>query len=317
MTTDFRRSGVALIVVTYRSFGHLPDFLNCIPGAISGVDGVRVVVVDNDSDDGTSEFAEAHDIVSEVVQLGENLGYAAGINAGISHVPNCDAYFVLNPDVRLSHGCLETLLKHLEAPGIGICVPRLHDEHGQLLFSLRREPTILRELGEAILGGHRAGRWPLIGSTFVNPNTYEKAAIADWATGGAMLISGQCGEQVGPWDESFFLYEEEVDFSLRARDLGFSLAYVPGATATRIIGEGSSPELRALSRVNRIRLFRRRNGAFLGFLLHGVILFSELIRASVGRQESRVALKVLLREWAFHESPHRVISLATQNTRGS
>ncbi|MCZ7627704.1 MAG: glycosyltransferase [Microthrixaceae bacterium] len=69
-----------------------------------------------------------------------------------------------------------------------------------------------------------------------NTRDYARERDADWATGAAMLISAECLAAVGPWDESFFLYSEETDYCLRARDRGFKLRYSPKATATHIGG---------------------------------------------------------------------------------
>jgi N-acetylglucosaminyl-diphospho-decaprenol L-rhamnosyltransferase len=293
------RATVTLIVVTYNSKALLRDFVGALPEALRGVKDVEVIVVDNASTDGSAAEAESYAMVDEVFRLDQNRGYAAGINAGIRHRPDRDAYFVLNPDVRLWPGCVTHLLASLQnSQAAGIVVPALFSEHGEQLHSLRREPSLLRALGEALLGGYRAGRWPALGEIVMDDATYGQVGTADWATGGAMMIAGSCIAQVGLWDESFFLYEEEVEFALRARDCGFGLIYVPEAKATRLIGgEPSDSRFWPLIKINKVRLYARRHGRLLAVLYRGVVMLGEAIRAGAGRPESRRALKALLQPY--------------------
>lgn len=284
---------VAVIVVTYRSVAVLPGFLAALPAALRGVERTEVVVVDNDSDDGTVPIAIASGVVDRVVALGSNRGYAAGINEGVAAAPGHDAYLVMNPDIRLWPHAVGFLAQAATWPRVGISVPRLEDEHGQLQHSLRREPSVLRALGEAVLGG-RAGRWPALGEVVTESRAYSMVGVADWATGGAMFMTARCLQALGPWDESFFLYGEEVEFALRARDAGFLLAYVPEARATRLVGEGPSPAIWALMCANKAKLFRRRHGRCAAALYRAVLTGGEALRAVMGRAGSRAALRRLI-----------------------
>ena len=103
---------VAVVVVTYNSADVLPQCLESLrDGGADGVDLTDVVVVDNASDDASTEIAKASDgLPISVVQLTENVGYAAGLNAGVTALRNRppDAVMVLNPDCRLRPGSLAT-----------------------------------------------------------------------------------------------------------------------------------------------------------------------------------------------------------------
>ena len=119
-----------------------------------------------------------------------------------------------------------------------------------------------------------------------------------------MAMSAACIDTVGPWEESFFLYDEEVDFCLRAADAGFRVAYVAATIATRHVGRGDSAVAYALMRVNRVTLMRRRigrRGAALAWL--GLVV-GELLRSVQGRREARCALWALL----HRASPATVLS---------
>lgn len=293
---------VTLVVVTYNSAPLLHGFFTALPSALADVAGYEVVVADNASCDDSPALVAELEPEATVIRMDRNRGYAAGINAGIARASqNSRAVLVCNPDLRLHPGSVRLLLDELGSPEVGIVVPRLLEADGRLSLSLRREPNILRALGEALLGGNRAGRFARLGEVVSAPHAYERPGSADWACGALMLISRRCLDRVGPWDESFFLYSEETDFALRARDAGFELRYVPDAAATHLGGERhTSARLWALLTVNRVRLYSRRHGVASTAAFWGVVTLNEALRALAGRAVHRAALGALLRPrlWA-------------------
>jgi GT2 family glycosyltransferase len=253
-----------------------------------------VVVVDNASTDDTLAVARAALPEVLVHQTGTNAGYAGGINAGIASLPNTEAVLILNPDVRLRIGAIAALRAVLGESDTGITVPRVVDENGVMQWSLRRRPTLLRAIGEALLGGSRAGRVSALGELVVDPDVYKRPADADWATGAAMLLSRACLDAVGRWDESFFLYSEETDFALRAADAGFSLRYTPDATVVHLGGEAmTSPTLYPLLTRNRLVLYRRRHGRVAAAAFRTALILNESLRAPRGATH-RAALRTLV-----------------------
>jgi len=88
---------------------------------------------------------------------------------------------------------------------------------------------VLRTVGEALLGGTRAGWIPALGHLVLDPRCYERRGTSDWATGAAWMISRDCIESVGQLDERYFLYSEETEYMLRAADYGLTVRYQPSA----------------------------------------------------------------------------------------
>ncbi|SDU84319.1 Glycosyltransferase, GT2 family [Microlunatus sagamiharensis] len=290
-----RRDRVAVVVVLYNSAPLLPDLVESLPAGLTGVD-FELVGVDNASPDSSVETLLELAPWATVVRTGRNGGYAAGINAGVAAARPHDAVLVLNSDVRLRPGCVAALLEGLQRTGAGIAVPRLLDADGALIDSLRREPTVLRAIGDAVLGAQRAGRFATLGENVTDLDAYGRAQRSDWAEGSTQLISRECWETCGPWDESFFLYCEETEFDLRARDLGFSTWLVPEAQAVHLEGgSGLSDRLWVLQVTNRVRLFRRRHGRVAVDLYWAATLLREATRAMLGRSNSRAATRALLR----------------------
>ncbi len=288
---------VTLATVTWNSAGVLPGFLAAIPDAVVGLGSHELVIADNASTDSTLSVAARLAPDARVVRLEGNRGYAAGINAALCEAEPSRAVLVCNPDVRFQSGCVGRLYQALASDTrIGITVPRLLESDGRLAPSLRREPTVMRALGEALLGGDRAGRVPALGEVIHDPGAYRESRNVDWASGAVMLLSRECLRRTGPWDESFFLYSEETDFALRARDAGFLIRYVPEAVAVHIGGaQVSSPPLWALAVRNRIRLFGRRHGPVRTEAFRAAVLLNEGLRALTGRPTARSGFTAALR----------------------
>lgn len=110
------------------------------------------------------------------------------------------------------------------------------------------------------------------------------------------MISARCWKSAGEWDESFFLYAEETEYALRARDLGQRLAIVPEAVAVHLVGPSHrDPRLWSMVVVNKLRLFRRRNGRVRGAGFFVALALNEALRALAGRKVHWAGLVALLR----------------------
>ena len=278
-----------IIIVTYNSADVIQDLLESLPPALGQLTA-DVVVVDNGSADGTAELLSAREDCRVVRSA--NVGYAGGINRGVQEAQPAEAILILNPDVRLSEGSVEPLLETLRTPGTGLVVPQLRSSEGTIEPSLRRTPTVLRALG--LSGTGAAALSEHVHASDIQ--SYAEPHPVDWATGAVVLMSRICFDLLGGWDESFFLYSEETDVCLRARDAGLATRYEPRAVAVHIGGgSGRSDITHTMQVVNRVRLYRRRNRAPASWLYYGVIIAGELSHAVRGRRQSRFAVAALLR----------------------
>jgi GT2 family glycosyltransferase len=286
---------VAVVVVTWNSEALLPGLVASLEAGLAGT-SAQVIIVDNDSADGTMSTARQLVPHALVMSTGRNAGYSAAFNAGVAAADPFDAALVLNPDIRLLPGSIAALYGALDAAGgTGLAVPRIRNEDGSIARSLRREPTIARAFGTALLGS-RASRWQRFGEDVVDDSAYTTAGAVDWATGAAMLMSAVCLDKCGPWDESFFLYSEETEFALRARDNGFLTRFVPDAEVTHLGGESRvSARLWSLLTVNRVRLYRKRHSALATAVFWSALVMQEGARAALGKARSRRAVAALFR----------------------
>lgn len=181
----------------------------------------RVVVVDNGSEDGSACGLHIEGLPLAVVANRANRGFAAACNQGAQR-SEADYLLFLNPDTELFADSLAVPIEYLERPeaaAVGICGVRLVDGAGRPAVSCARFPT-LKVLASEALGLSRV--WP---SRFPphlgSPDECQSTREVDQIIGAFFLVRRRLFETLGGFDERFFVYFEEVDFSLRARQLGF------------------------------------------------------------------------------------------------
>jgi GT2 family glycosyltransferase len=231
-----------------------------------------VVVVDNASSDGTAAMVADRFPRARFVRNDANLGFAAAANRGVreTHAPYV---LVLNSDARLEPDALETLCRVLdEDDQVGLVGCEILDPDGSFQASHAPFPTLLGEL--LILSG--AGRL-LYGRWYPSRAPSRDAAVvtADYVSGACLLIRRAAFDAVGGFDESFFLYAEEVDLCRRLHDAGWKVAHAPGAKVRHRGGASSARAQReaALYR-GRVLYFRKHQGAAATAVLKAMILAS-------------------------------------------
>ena len=181
------------------------------------------------------------------------------------------------------------MLRALGEPGTGIVAPQIRSDDGALDLSLRREPTLLRCLG-------LTRRVPAFSEYVAERSAYAGPGTVDWAVGAVLLMSRHCYDLLGGWDESYFLYSEETDAALRARDAGLLTRYEPAAIATHIGGQsGQSATTHIMLIVNRVRLYRRRHGPAASWCYYLVTLAKEVSRIVRGHPRARAGALALVR----------------------
>ncbi len=275
------------MVVTYNSADHIVELLDSIPAAMGGLT-YSVVVVDNGSSDSTLEILDQRTDCLTVRST--NDGYAAGMNRAVRASEPADAILILNPDATLDPGAVPAMREVLRKPGVGIVAPRVREADGSLSPTLRRGPTMGRVGGLSFTG------WPIFTERIEEPSAYESEHEVEWAVGAILLIDNECYERLHGMDESYFLYSEETDFSLRAKDAGWATVYTPAAGAMHVGGgSGESATTHTMKQLNRIRLYRRRRGTLPAYAYYGMTVLSEIRRAVLGHDKSWPTVRALVR----------------------
>lgn len=278
---------VAAVVVTYNSEAHIVELLNSIPAAM-GAHTYSVVVVDNGSTDNTLDLLDQR--TDCTVVRSRNVGYAGGMNKAVQASPPAASILILNPDATLDPLSVPAMLEVLQKPKVGIVAPRVRESDESLSPTLRRGPTLGRVGGLSFTG------WPVFTERIENPQEYVAEHEVEWAVGAILLVARECYDLLGGLDESYFLYSEETDFSLRAKDAGWATVYTPNAGAMHIGGgSGESATTHMMKQINRVRLYRRRAGSVPAGFYFGMTVLNELRRALLGHNKSWPTVRALLR----------------------
>jgi N-acetylglucosaminyl-diphospho-decaprenol L-rhamnosyltransferase len=222
---------VSAVVVNHEAGQAL---LECV--ASLRAEGVtEVTVVDNASTDGSAQAVASVDRAIRLVQTGANLGYGAAANRGLG-VTSSELVLISNPDVAVHPGALRPLAEALEAdPTLAIAGPRILEADGRRYPSARRFPSLVDALGHALLGD--------LAPTNRFSRRYRMADLdadtlteVDWVSGACFLGRRRALEELGGFDESYFMYAEDADLCWRARRAGWGIVYVPDAEVTHLKG---------------------------------------------------------------------------------
>jgi N-acetylglucosaminyl-diphospho-decaprenol L-rhamnosyltransferase len=186
---------------------------------------VRVLVRDNGSTDGTADAVRAAYPEAEV-DCGDNVGFAAGVNALLAR-SDAPWFFLVNSDAWPEEGVLAQLLDAAgRHPRAGLLAPRLLRPDGALEESVHALPT-LRLAARGLLGRAR-------------PQPTSEGPVG-WAVGAALLLRRKAVDDIGPWDDRFFMYAEDLDYCWRAQARGWQVCFVPQAVV-RHVGNASGSQ---------------------------------------------------------------------------
>lgn len=221
---------VSLIIVNYNA---CECIVACVSSALNQVD--EVIVVDNASSDDSLVQLEAAfpgDRKLKIVRNRENLGFAAGCNIGAEHSAGSCLLF-LNPDCVLKPESVKRLLRVLDDyPDVGMVGGLLLNPDGTEQAGGRRAiPTPWRSFVRAFGLSRFADRWPRLFFDFhlhkqpLPSHPIEVEAIS----GACMLIRRAAMQDVGRWDEGYFMHCEDLDLSMTLRHKGWKIMFVPDA----------------------------------------------------------------------------------------
>ena len=188
---------LGVVIVTYESAKVLPGLLDSLRDGLSGIERYRIVVVDNDSSDDSPLVAASHDMRPEVLRMGRNAGYAAAINAAAAKIGDDANLLILNPDIRLLPGSARILCDALSDPAVGVAVPKALAETGEMLLSLRREPSLRSAWTDALLGTRLAALLGT-GEIVADPKLYAEGGTVEWATGAILAVSARARRIASP-----------------------------------------------------------------------------------------------------------------------
>lgn len=201
---------------------------------------LEVLLVDNASTDGTTSTVRERFPAVRLIENRENLGFSRANNQALSQSRG-RFILLLNPDAELQTGALEALVSRLEArPQAAVVGPRVIDGQGRPQSTRRRFPTLGTEFLEStLLQRFLPLDHPVLRRYYLLDRSDEEAQAVDWLVGACLLVRRAALDQVGPLDERFFMYFEEVDWCQRLRWAGWEILYEPSALVVHHGGRSS------------------------------------------------------------------------------
>jgi N-acetylglucosaminyl-diphospho-decaprenol L-rhamnosyltransferase len=222
------------VIVNYNARDHL---LGCLRSLRA--DGIeRVVVVDNESHDGSADAVARADPDAVFMSTGANLGFGTAANRGVA-ATDTEYVMILNPDAVVEPGATKMLAEVLDTePGVAIVGPGVENPDGTLYPSARRFPDLTVAIGHAFLGFV----WPenrFSREYKMLDQDRRQSSDVDWVSGTCMLARRSAFDEVGGFDEAYFMYVEDVDLCWRLGRAGWRVGYEPRARVVHTIGASS------------------------------------------------------------------------------
>lgn len=270
-----------IIIVNWNAGSLLRDCLESIAACDrNSFETRRVVVVDNASSDGSLTGAEKTPLPLEMVRNADNIGFARACNQG-ARGSSAEYLLFLNPDTRLNADSLVVVVNFLENVTnreYAVCGIQLLAVDGTIARSCARFPTPLHIANEICGLGH------------MMPTVFKTRQMRDWDHGTERDVNHVIGafyfvrrsvfEALGGFDEHFFIYLEDLDFSLRVHECGGKIRYMTAARALHV-GGGTSRRIRGqrlfYSLVSRSRYCHKHFSPIIAYLLDGATLTLEPI----------------------------------------
>jgi hypothetical protein len=227
---------VSVIVVSYNG-------RDVLERCLSALDTERheVIVVDNGSDDGSPELVRERFPDVTLIESDANVGFGAANNLGMRRATG--TYFALvNSDAWPIDDGLEALVDFAKRDSrVGIAGPRLLREDGTRQLSVRGFPTVWRLCTEYFFLRKLAPSSRLFNAFYAGGFDYTTVREADWLMGAALVVRRELIDEIGGFDERFFLFSEEVDLCYRAGSAGWRVVYTPDVSFIHLGGASTRP----------------------------------------------------------------------------
>ena len=243
---------ISVVVVTY-------DAMPWIERCLESVRGNEVIVVDHGSRDGTLELVRERFPEVRVIQQ-ENRGMGGGNNAGMRAAQGRYT-FLLNSDAWVVGDALDRLAAYLDThPAVAVAGPRLTNPDGSLQRSIRGFPTLWRLATEYFFLRKLAPRSRLLNAFYGGGFRHDQTGEVETLYGPALLVRREAADAVGLFDERFFMFSEETDWTYRFRQAGWTVAFVAEAEVVHVGGASHGGQLYVENLRGLLRFFAKHRG---------------------------------------------------------
>lgn len=251
-----------LVLAVVVNWNRGEDTLECLRSLeLQTYPRLGIIVVDNGSEDGSPESIQRNFPGVELIRLSRNTGFAGGFNRGIERALSRggDNILILNNDTVSDRLMVEKLVGGLR-PGAGLAIPKIYyyDDPLRIWSVGARRQFLTLEMTDKATGQLDRGQW-------------DEVQERDYGTGCALLVQREVFEKVGLFDERYFAYYEDLDFSFRVKEAGFRMLLVPQARlwhkVARTSGGLDSPLERYLMAKGSVLFFGRHGRGWRGLFV--------------------------------------------------
>ena len=227
--------------ITICSWNTVDDLRACLVSltAIKGEANFEVIVVDNNSEDGSPKMVAEDFPWFRLEEMKQNLGFVGGQNYAAAN-RNGRHVLPLNSDTIVHPGAIRGLLDHLEShPEVAIVAPKLLNPDGTLQFSCRRFPNPLAALFRNTLLGKLFPNNRFTKEYLMQDWSHDGPREVDWVSGAALLVRDTFVNESGLFDKEFVMFCEDVDLCFQAWKQGKKVIYLPEYQITHAIGRST------------------------------------------------------------------------------
>ncbi len=229
---------LSVVIISFNTRQLLDECLQSLIKESQGI-SLEIIIVDNASRDGSADYVEAHYPSVRLVRSTFNLGFAAANNLAFK-IAQGIYIALLNSDAFLQEGALRKALERIKAsPSVGLAGGRLIGRDGRWQPSARLFPSLLIEFLQlsGLEGKYASSRFfGQFNRTWASP---EESCATDWVPAAFAIIPKHILNELGGFDERFFLYYEEVDLCRRIKAAGYQIQYWGDVVVIHIGGESS------------------------------------------------------------------------------
>jgi len=254
---------LSILIVNWNAKEYLKDCLNSIYTGVKNI-AFEIIVVDNLSSDNSREMIKKEFVNVILIENNINNGYGKANNQAIQ-VSNGQYILVLNPDTIIYPGSLEILTGYLEThPEVGAVGPKIRNSDGSIQYECARHmPTPLTELFSMSTLDKRFPKSKIFGRYLMSYWDHNDLRKVDLLSGACMMLRKRVFDEIGKFDESFFMYAEEPDLFMRIKKAGWEIHYLPSAEIKHLWGKSAKQipiEMAVESRISMEIFFRKYYG---------------------------------------------------------
>ena len=234
---------LSVIIVSYNVRDYLRESIRSVIVGSAGME-TEIIVVDNDSHDGSAIVIESEFPEVRLIASGSNEGFSAACNRGIT-ASSGEFILILNPDTLIFHDALEKALLFMNShPDAGASGARMTDGNGRFLPESKRGfPSPLTSFFKLTGLWRIFPRSALFNAYYLGHLPEDRTCRADILTGAFMFIRRKALEQAGHFDTRYFMYGEDIDLSWRIRMAGWHNYYLHDVCITHFKGKSASTSM--------------------------------------------------------------------------